>query len=137
VSAVVLFSRRTEFVHGAVKCVGVRLHPGAPESPERHIAELKRARSREDLTDEERAQLGRLPSRPPELDMEMMAVSFHAEARSWRFTGARIKEAVRAQAPGVPVVERHADRYYALVGWRADREKVRRVTESAELRRWR
>ncbi len=133
VSALVLFSRRTEFIQGTVRCVGVRLHPCAAESPESHLAELRRARSRAGLTDEERALLAGLPDGPPGFDKEM-AVSVHVEAHGWGYTRARLREAVRAYAPGVPVVERQAGSYYGLVGWRADREKVREITENAELR---
>jgi hypothetical protein len=135
VSAFVVFSRRTDFLRGVVKCIGVRLHPCAPDSPESYLAELRRTRSRPDLTDEERARLGAIPDRPPELDLEM-AVSFHIEARGWGFTRARLKEAVRAHAPAVPIAEYPADRYWSLVGWRADRERLQQVRENAELRGW-
>jgi hypothetical protein len=136
INALVLFSRRTEFARGTVRCVGVRLHPYATDSPESHVAALRRTRSRSDLTEAERARLADLPEGPPGLDLEL-AVSFHTEARGWGFTRDLLKTAVRAHAPGVPVAERPAEDHRLLIGWRADREVVRRTAEEADLRHWR
>lgn len=131
ISALVLFARRTDFVRGTVKCVGVRLHPCATKSPEAYAADLKQVRSRPDLTFAERARLDKMA-----LSLEM-AVSVHAEARGWGFTRSRIKDAIHTYAPGVPVVECDSSEYYQLVGWRADQEELRQIVENAELRHWR
>jgi hypothetical protein len=135
VSALVLFSRRTEFVHGTVRCVGIRLHPTAPGSPERHRAELEEAVSRHDLPLDVWERLRRLDRGPSGAGLEL-AVSVHAEARGWRYDGARVKETMRLHAPGVPVVREPSERYYDLVGWRAAQEELRRALEDAELRHW-
>ncbi|MEV0402082.1 hypothetical protein [Actinoallomurus sp. NPDC050550] len=135
VSALVLFSRRTEFVEGTVRCVGVRLHPMAPGSPERHLAELTEAVSRHDLPLDVWERLRRLDRGPSEAGLEL-AVSFHAEARGWRYRTASLTEATRIHAPGVPVVREPSERYYDLVGWRADQEELRQALEDAELRHW-
>jgi hypothetical protein len=135
VSALVLFSRRTEFVQGTVRCVGVRLHPTAPGSPERHLAELKEAVSRHDLPLDVWERLRRLDRGPSGDELEL-AVSFHAEVRGWRYDPFRLTEAMRAHAPGVPVVREPSERYYDLVGWRAAQEELRRILEDAELRHW-
>jgi hypothetical protein len=135
VSALVLFSRRTELVHGTVRCVGVRLHPMAPGSPERHLAEVSAALSRLDLPLDAWERLSRLDRRPSGDRLEL-AVSFHAEARGWGYHGARLEAAMRAHAPGVPVVREPSGRYYDLVGWRADQEELRRILEDVELRDW-
>jgi hypothetical protein len=135
VSALVLFSRRTEFVQGTVRCVGVRLHPMAPSSPERHLAELEEAVSRHDLPLDVWERLRRLERRPSGAGLEL-AVSFHAEARGWGYRTSSLAEAMRAHAPGVPVVRKPSEHYYDLVGWRADQEALRRALEDAELRHW-
>jgi hypothetical protein len=110
ISALVLFSRRTEFVHGTVRCVGVRLHPCAPDSPERRL----RAVERSPLTPREREELNRLR----DVDLEA-AVSHHVEVRGWRRRPADLRRAMRAHAPGVPILERTSADYYDLVAWRA------------------
>ncbi|GAA0352066.1 hypothetical protein NE235_32555 [Actinoallomurus spadix] len=135
VSALVLFSRRTEFVQGTVRCVGLRLHPTAPGSPERHLAELDEAVSRHDLPLDAWDRLRRLDRRPSGEEL-VLAVSVHAEARGWRYHPARLARAMRAHAPGVPVAREPSERYYDLVGWRADQEELRRILEDAELRPW-
>ncbi|GAA4609728.1 hypothetical protein GCM10023195_39440 [Actinoallomurus liliacearum] len=135
VSALVLFSRRTDFVHGAVRCVGLRVHPTAPGSPERHLAELDEAVSRHDLPLGVWARLRRLDRRPTREGL-VLAVSFHAEARGWRYHSARLARAMRAHAPGVPVVREPSERYYDLVGWRADQDELRRILQDAELGHW-
>ncbi|GAB3969877.1 hypothetical protein GCM10029978_042110 [Actinoallomurus acanthiterrae] len=135
VSALVLFSRRTEFVEGTVRCVGVRLHPMAPGSPERHLAELEEAVSRHDLPLDVWERLRRLDRGPSEAGLEL-AVSFHAEARGWQYRTSSLTEAMRVHAPGVPVVREPSERYYDLVGWRADQEELRQALEDAELRHW-
>jgi hypothetical protein len=135
VSALVLFSRRTELVHGTVRCVGVRLHPMAPGSPERHLAELAEAMSRLDLPLDAWERLSRL-DRSPSRDRLELAVSFHAEARGWGYHRARLEEAMRAHAPGVPVVRAPSERYYDLVGWRAGQQELGRILEDVALRDW-
>jgi len=110
ISALVLFSRRTEFVRGTVRCVGVRLHPCAADSPERRLREVERS----PLTPREREELNRLR----DIDMEA-AVSHHVEVRGWRRRSADLRRAMRAHAPGVPILERSSADYYDLVAWRA------------------
>ncbi len=133
VSALVLFSRRTELLQGAIDCVGVRLHPTADGSPEHHLARLERTLSQVDLELHVWEQLRELDAGPSPSQLET-AVSAHTEVRGWACH--RLREAVRAHAPGVPVLEFAADSYYDLVGWRADQERLRAIVEDAELRRW-
>lgn len=135
VRTLVLFARRTEFLHGTVECIGVCLRPTATDSPERHLALLDRTLSQVDLELHVWEQLRKLDSGPTESQLET-AVSFHTEARGWRFRSSRLKEATRAYAAGVPVMEFTADSYYDLVGWRADQDKLREILNDAELRRW-
>jgi hypothetical protein len=135
VSALVIFSRRTEFARGTVRCLGVRLHPAAPGSPENHLAELGRALRRTDLELHEWKRLRALNAGPSEHQIEV-AVSFHIEARGWGYTRSRLKDAMLAHAPGVPVITATADGYYDLVGWRADQDELREVLENADLRHW-
>jgi hypothetical protein len=135
VSALVIFSRRTEFARGTVRCLGVRLHPAAPGSPENHLAELGRALRRTDLELHEWERLRALNAGPSERQIEA-AVSFHIEARGWGYTRSHLKDAMLAHAPGVPVITATADGYYDLVGWRADQDELREVLENAELRHW-
>jgi hypothetical protein len=134
VSALVLFSRRTEVFNGAVKCVGVRLNPSVAGSPEDHLARLNQLLSQPDLERHVWEQLRELDGDPAESRLGT-AVSLHAEARGWRYRQSRILEAVRAHAPDVPVITFTADDFFHLVGWRADQEKAREILEDAELRR--
>ncbi|GLY82329.1 hypothetical protein [Actinoallomurus iriomotensis] len=122
ISAIVLFSRRTEFVQGTVRCVGVRLHPCAAGSPERHLRDLDQALADSRLSAREREELNRLR----DFDLET-AVSFHIEVRGWRRRPAQLRKAMRRHAPGVPVIERRSDAYHELVGWRAARDLTERV----------
>lgn len=131
VNALVLFSRRTEFLQGSVECIGVRLHPTLADSPERYLARRKQLLAQPDLELHVWEQLRKLDNGPSESQLEA-AVSFHAEARDWGFSKPRLCEAMRAHAPGVPVLSFTADSYYDLVGWRADQEKLREVLEEAE-----
>ncbi|MCO5969859.1 hypothetical protein [Actinoallomurus soli] len=135
VSALVLFSRRTEFIQGTVRCVGLRLHPTAPGSPERHLAEFDQAVSRHDLPLDAWDRIRRLDRRPSREGL-VLAVSVHAETRGWRYRATPLARAMRAHAPGVPVVHEPTERYHDLVGWRADQEELRRILEDAELRPW-
>jgi hypothetical protein len=131
VSALVLFARRGEFVQGTVRCVGVRLHPCAPGSPENYLSDLDRTLARSDLSGRERAELNALR----QFD-RVAAVSFHTEVRGWWRRPSRLRAAMRAHAPGVPIIEARANRYYELVGWRAGRERLRELTESTESSPW-
>jgi hypothetical protein len=63
------------------------------------------------------------------------AVSAHTEVRGWACHHHRLRTAVRAHAPGVPVLGFTADSHYDLAGWRADQERLRAIVEDAELRR--
>lgn len=135
VSTLVLFARRTEFLHGTVECIGVRLHPTAADSPERHLALLEQTLSQVDLELHVWEELRKLNFGPSESQLET-AVSFHTETRGWRFHSSRLAEATQAHAPGVPVIGFTADRYYDLVSWRADHEKLREILNDAQLRRW-
>jgi hypothetical protein len=135
VSAFVIFSRRTEFARGAVRCLGVRVHPAAAGSPESYLAELSRALDRPELELHEWERLRALGARLSGNRIEA-AVSFHIEARGWGYTRSRLKEAMLAHAPGVPIISAPADSYYDLVGWRADQARLREVLENAELRHW-
>lgn len=135
VGTLVLFSRRTEFLHGMVKCIGVRLHPTATDSPERHLALLGQTLAQVDLELHVWEQLRKLDSGPSESQLET-AVSFHTEARGWRLHRSRLIEAMQAHAAGVPIIEFTADSYYDLVGWRADQNKLREILDDAQLRRW-
>jgi hypothetical protein len=135
VSTLVLFSRRTEFLHGTVECIGVRIHPAAAGSPERHLALLEQTLSQVDLELHVWDRLRKLDGGPTQSQLET-AVSFHTEARGWRFHSSRLKEATQGHAPGVPVIGFTADSYYDLVGWRADQEKLREILDDTQLRRW-
>ncbi|MBC6458822.1 hypothetical protein [Actinomadura sp. HBU206391] len=126
-SALVLFARRGEFIRGTVRCVGVRLHPSAPDSPERYLSDLALTLDRSDLSGRQRAELNELRR----FDLEA-AVSFHTEARGWWRRPSRLRAAMRAHAPGVPVIRAHYDGYYDLVGWRAGRERLRELAASMD-----
>jgi hypothetical protein len=123
ISALVLFSRRTEFVRGTVRCVGIRLHPAASGSPEHYLRSLERALAGSTLSPREREELNRFR----DVDLEA-AVSFHIEARGWRRRPARLRKAMRTHAPGVPILQRTSADYHDLVGWRAGRDLVEQGT---------
>jgi hypothetical protein len=131
VSALVLFARRSEFVQGTVRCVGVRLHPCAPDSPETYLRDLARTRARSDLPARERAELDELRDFALEA-----AVSFHTEARGWWRRPSRLRAAMRAHVPGVPIIEARSESYYELVGWRAGRDRLREPAKSTETSPW-
>ncbi|MDN3356265.1 hypothetical protein [Actinomadura sp. DC4] len=135
VSALVLFSRRTEFLHGTVKCVGVRIHPAAAGSPERHLALLEQTLSQVDLELHVWERLRELDGGPARSRLET-AVAFHTEVRGWRFRRSRLEEAAWAHGPGVPVVAFTSGSYHDLVGWRADQRRLREILDDARLRRW-
>ncbi|MCO5973284.1 hypothetical protein [Actinoallomurus soli] len=135
INALILFSRRTEFLRGTVECVGVRLNPSVAGSPEDHFARLRQILSRPDIELHVWEQLRELDGDLPEARMKT-AVSLHTEVRGWSYRRSRVMEAVRAHAPGVPVIGFTADDYYHLVGWRAGQEKLRELLQDAELRRW-
>ena len=130
VSAIVLFSRRTEFLRGAVSCIGVRLHPVATDSPEQHLARLAQESSRPDLELHVWEQLRELNAGPSGSELEY-AVSCHTEARSWGCRSSPLKHAIRIHAPGVPVIRFSAHHYYDLVGWRADQDRLRNLLDDA------
>ncbi|GAA4610411.1 hypothetical protein GCM10023195_42710 [Actinoallomurus liliacearum] len=135
INALILFSRRTEFLRGAVECVGVRLNSSVAGSPEDHFARLKQILAKPDMELHVWEQLRELDRDLPEARMKT-AVSFHTEVHGWSYRHSSVLEAVRAHAPGVPVISFPADDYYHLVGWRADQEKLWQILQDAELRRW-
>jgi hypothetical protein len=125
ISALVFFARRTEFVQGTVKCVGVRLHPCTAGSPERYLHDVDRLLGGSDLSPREREELNRLR----DFDKEI-AVSFHTEVRGWRRRPAQLRKAMRTHAPGVPIIRRTSADYHDLVGWRAGRHLTERATST-------
>jgi hypothetical protein len=125
ISALVFFARRTEFIQGTVKCVGVRLHPCTADSPERYLQDMDRLLGGSDLSPREREELNRLR----DFDMEN-AVSFHIEVRGWRRRPAQLRKAMRTHAPGVPIIRRRSADYHDLVGWRAGRDLTERTTST-------
>ena len=124
ISALVVFTRRTEFVQGTVKCVGVRLHPSTA-CPERYLQDVDRLLGGSDLSPREREELNRLR----DFDKEN-AVSFHTEVRGWRRRPAQLGKAMRTHAPGVPIIRRTSADYHDLVGWRAGRHLTERATST-------
>ncbi|MFG2000220.1 hypothetical protein ACGFNU_13815 [Spirillospora sp. NPDC048911] len=134
VSAVVLFARRTFILQGMVRCVGLRLHPYSPESPERYLEKLYRALERQDLEDSERADVRRLIDKLAHGQLEM-AVSWHVEARGWQYWADGLRSALTAHAPGVPVAVFSEGSHWDLVGWQLGREKLAEILETAELRK--
>jgi hypothetical protein len=125
ISALVFFARRTEFVQGTVKCVGVRLHPCTAGSPERYLQDMDRLLAGSELSPREREELNRLR----DFDREN-AVSFHIEVRGWRRRPAQLRKAMRTHAPGVPIIRRRSADYHDLVGWRAGWELTERVAST-------
>jgi hypothetical protein len=123
ISALVFFARRSEFVQGTVKCVGVRLHPCTAGSPERYLQDVDRLLAGSDLSPREREEL----NRSRDFDKEN-AVSFHIEVRGWRRRPAQLRRAMRTHAPGVPIIRRRSVDYHDLVAWRAGRDLTERAT---------
>lgn len=136
VSALVLFTRRTLVLRGIVRCIGLRLHPYSPDSPERYLADLHEALGGEGLEEAERADIRRLIDQLSQGQLEM-AVSCHVEARGWRYRSDELLHAFETHAPGVPVAVYSDKAYWDLVGWSAGRDKLAEILESVELRKWR